>query len=195
MKTVPLMLLLVFSLPTALRADSQPEPKLLAKVTPLPVALSDNFEFRKVKLYFLSEKPPNLKLRHSMSLNPGAYATDTGQRAEVSQDSSLDFERKYRLFGAVTALDVRQRLGDYLDFFWRAKRPADVTVRLEYHQEKLHDLVQAQEVAYANVHGTRKTEFRVVGDDYLDDGRVTAWRCLLIENGRIVAERRSYMWD
>jgi hypothetical protein len=195
MKTVPLMLLLVFSLPTALRADSQPEPKLLAKVTPLPVALSDNFEFRKVKLYFLSEKPPNLKLRHSMSLSPGAYATDTGQRAEVSQDSSLDFERKYRLFGAVTALDVRQRLGDYLDFFWRAKRPADVTVRLEYHQEKLHDLVQAQEVAYANVHGTRKTEFRVVGDDYLDDGRVTAWRCLLIENGRIVAERRSYMWD
>ena len=189
------MLLLVFSLPTALRADSQPEPKLLAKVTPLPVALSDNFEFRKVKLYFLSEKPPNLKLRHSMSLSPGAYATDTGQRAEVSQDSSLDFERKYRLFGAVTALDVRQRLGDYLDFFWRAKRPADVTVRLEYHQEKLHDLVQAQEVAYANVHGTRKTEFRVVGDDYLDDGRVTAWRCLLIENGRIVAERRSYMWD
>jgi hypothetical protein len=195
MRTVPLMLLLVFSLPTALRADSQPEPKLLAKVTPLPVALSDNFEFRKVKLYFLSEKPPNLKLRHSMSLSPGAYATDTGQRAEVSQDSSLDFERKYRLFGAVTALDVRQRLGDYLDFFWRAKRPADVTVRLEYHQEKLHDLVQAQEVAYANVHGTRKTEFRVVGDDYLDDGRVTAWRCLLIENGRIVAERRSYMWD
>jgi hypothetical protein len=195
MKAVWLALLLGFSLPTALRAESQPEPKLLAKVTPLPVALSDEFEFRKVKLYFLSEKPPRLKTRHAMSLNPGAYASDIGQQAVINQDSSLAFERQYRLFGAVTALDVRQRLGDYLDFFWRAKRPADVTVRLEYRQEKLHDLIQGQEVSYTNVHGTHETEFRVVGDDYLDDGRVTAWRCLLIENGRIVAERRSYMWD
>ncbi|HET9418734.1 MAG TPA: hypothetical protein VFO30_05280 [Chthoniobacterales bacterium] len=195
MKTVSLALLLGFSLPTALRAESQPEPKLLAKVTPLPVALSDDFDFRKVKLYFLSEKPTQLKTRRSMSLNPNAYATDTGQQAVVNQDSSLSFERQYRLFGAVTALDQRQRLGDYLDFFWRAKRPADVTVRLEYRQEKLHDLVQAQEVSYTNVHGTHKTEFRVIGDDYLDDGRVTAWRCLLIENGRIVAVRRSYLWD
>lgn len=188
-------MLLALALSLAIRAESQPEPRLLPKVTPLPVALSDNFEFRKVKLYFLSEKPPKLKTRRSMSLNPGTYSTDTAQRAVVNQDSSLAFERQYRLFGAVTALDVRQRLGDYLDFFWRAKRPADVTVRLEYRQQKLHDLVQAQEVSYTNVHGTHKTEFRVVGDDYLDDGRVTAWRCLLIENGRIVAERRSYMWD
>jgi hypothetical protein len=196
MKLVWLALLLVgLLLPSALRAESQPEPKLLAKVTPLPVALSNDFEFRKVKLYFLGEKAPKLKTGHSMSLNPGAYSNSTAQRAVVNQDSSLAFERQYRLFGAITAVDVRQRLGDYLDFFWRSKRPADLTVRLEYRQEKLHDLVQGQEVSYTNVHGTHKTEFRVIGDDYLDDGRVTAWRCLLIENGRIVAERRSYMWD
>ncbi len=28
-----------------------------------------------------------------------------------------------------------------------------------------------------------------------EDGRVIAWRCLLIENGRIVAEERSYLWE
>jgi len=67
-------------------------------------------------------------------------------------------------------------------------------VRLEYRQEKLHEFVQAQEVSYANVHGNHKTEFKVIGDDYFDDGRVTAWRCVLIENGRIVAENRSYLW-
>jgi hypothetical protein len=33
-----------------------------------------------------------------------------------------------------------------------------------------------------------------VGDDYFDNGRVIAWRCLLIENGVIVAENRSYLW-
>lgn len=195
MKVIWLALLGGLLLPTALRAGAPPEPRLLSKVTPLPIALSDDFEFRKVKLYFLSEKPPNLKTTRSMSLNPGAYSNSTAQPAVINQDSSLDFERPYRLFGAVTALDLRQRLGDYLDFFWRAKRPADLAVRLEYRQEKLHGLVQAQEISYTNVHGTHKTEFKVIGDDYLDDGRVIAWRCLLIENGRIVAERRSYMWD
>src|SRR5437870_11790476 len=99
------------------------------------------------------------------------------------------------MFGAVTLLDQRQRFGNYFDFFWRVKRPSDVTVRLEYRQEKLHEHVQAQEITYRNVHGTHKTEFKVIGDDYLDDGQVIAWRCLLISNGRIVAENRSFMWE
>ncbi len=28
-----------------------------------------------------------------------------------------------------------------------------------------------------------------------EDGRVIAWRALLIENGKIVAENRSYLWE
>jgi len=99
------------------------------------------------------------------------------------------------MFGAVTSLDARQRFGNYFDFFWRAKRPSDVTVRLEYRQEQLHEHVQAQEISYQNVRGTHKTEFKVIGDDFFDDGEVIAWRCLLISNGRIVAENRSFMWQ
>ena len=105
------------------------------------------------------------------------------------------FERQYRLYGAVTALDRRQRYGHYFDFFWRTRRSADLTVRLEYRQEKLHSHVQAQEVSYSAARGSHKTEFKVVGDDFFDDGRVIAWRCLLIENGVIVAEDRSYLWE
>jgi hypothetical protein len=172
------------------------EPKLLAKVTPLPVALNDDFEFRKTTLFFLGEKAPQTRTqKKATTLNPGAYSTTTAQRAIVNQDAPIDFERRYRLFGAITRLDQNQRFGNYFDFFWRAKRPADLAVRLEYRQEKLHDLVQAQEISYSNVHGNHKTEFKVIGDDYLDDGRVTAWRCVLIENGRIVAERHSYLWE
>src|SRR6266705_1899508 len=144
----------------------------------------------------LLEKAPKQETsKQARSLSPGALSSTAPQRTIVNQDSSIAFERQYRLFGAVTGLDQHQRFGNYFDFFWRAKRPADLTVRLEYRQEKLHALVQAQEISYANVHGTHKTEFRVIGDDYFDDGRVTAWRCLLIENGRIVAERHSYMWE
>lgn len=172
------------------------EPKLLAKVTPLPVALNKDFEFRKTKLYLLSENPAKQQAaRKATGLSPGAFSSTAPQKTIANQDSSIAFERQYRMFGAVTQLDQRQRFGNYLDFFWRAKRPADLTVRLEYRQEKLHALVQAQEISYPNIHGSHKTGFKVIGDDYLDDGRVIAWRCLLIENGQIVAENRSYLWE
>ena len=173
------------------------EPKVLAKVKPLPVALDRDFEFRKTKLYFLSDKPLTQKgLRTATSSKAGKLAsTAPSKKSATLQDASITFERQYRLFGAVTGLDQHQRFGDYFDFFWRAKRPADLTVRLEYRQEKLHSFVQAQEMSYPNARGNYKTEFKVVGDDYFDDGRVIAWRCLLIENGRIVAENRSYMWE
>lgn len=172
------------------------EPRILEKAAPLPVALSKDFEFRKTNLYFLSDKPPKKEApRTSSALKPGGSSTSPSQKTLTLQDVPITFERQYRLFGAVTQLDQRQRFGNYFDFFWRAKRPADVSVRLEYRQENLHDHVQAQEISYRNVRGTHKTEFKVIGDDYLDDGRVIAWRCLLIENGRIVAENRSYMWE
>jgi hypothetical protein len=181
-------------------ARERVEPTIVEKVSPLPVALSNDFEFRKTKLFYLSEKAPKASERarqtsSSSSLGGGGKSSSPNQKVATLQDAPITFERQYRLFGAVTALDQRQRFGNYFDFFWRAKRPSDVTVRLEYRQEKLHEHVQAQEISYRNVRGNHKTEFKVIGDDYFDDGRVIAWRCLLIENGRIVAENRSFMWE
>ena len=174
------------------------EPRIVEKVTRLPVALSDDFEFRKTKLFFLSEKAPKAgeRARQTTSTTSlGGKSNSPSQKTATLQDAPITFERQYRLFGAVTALDQRQRFGNYFDFFWRARRPSDVTVRLEYRQEKLHEHVQAQEISYRNARGTHRTEFKVIGDDYFDDGRVIAWRCLLIENGQIVAENRSFMWE
>jgi hypothetical protein len=166
------------------------EPKLLTRVTPLPVALDPEFQFRKTKIFAMPEKPPKQK-----GTKGGQQASTASKSSSVLQEASITFERQYRLFGAITRLDQHQRFGDYFDFFWRAKRPANLTVRLEYRQEKLHAHVQAQEISYANVHGNHKTEFKVIGDDYSDDGRVIAWRCLVIESGRIVAETHSFLWD
>lgn len=159
-------------------------PHVVPKVNPLPVALSSDFQFRKTKLFFLSETPP--KSRKSVI----SSAQNTG-----IAEASMNFERTYRMYGAITAADQRQRFGNYFDFFWRTKRPANVTIRLEYRQEKLRSFVQARELAYHNVKGNRRTEFAIIGDDYLNDGRVTSWRCLLIENGHIVAETHSYLWE
>jgi hypothetical protein len=190
--------LILFAL-TSFSVGAVEEPKIVEKLTPLPVALSKDFEFRKTKLFFLSEiAPKTTQARQTTSsLKPGALSGNAApaQKTATLQDVPITFERQFRLFGAVTGLDQRQRCGDYFDFFWRAKRSADITVRLEYRQAKLHEHVQAQEISYRNVRGTRKTEFKVIGDDYFDDGRVISWRCLLVENGQIVAENRSYMWE
>ena len=175
---------------------SREEPKTLEKLTSLPVALDKNFEFRKTRLFYLSEKAPRPgQGARQESSKLGGKSNSPSQKTSTMQDAPITFERQYRMFGAVTALDQRQRFGNYFDFYWRAKQPSDISVRLEYRQEKLHEHVQAQEISYRNVRGTHKTEFKVIGDDYFDDGRVIAWRCLLIENGRIVAENRSYMWE
>ena len=110
-------------------------------------------------------------------------------------DASVAFERGYRMFGVITALDAQQRFGNYFDFFWRARRDADVRVRLEYRQEKLHAFVQAREVRYPDARGHHRTEFAIIGDDFFDDGRVIAWRASLIVDGRIAAVTRSYLWQ
>jgi hypothetical protein len=159
-----------------------------------PLALNPDFQFRKAKIYRLSQNlPPTKGQRGNNPLNQTNKASFKSSSAV--QEASLIFERSYRMFGAVTALDQRQRFGQYFDFFWRAKRPSELIVRFEYKQEKLRAFVQAKEQAYHNVHGTNRSEFQVVGDEYFDDGQVLAWRCLLIEHGQIVAEKRSFLWD
>jgi hypothetical protein len=186
--------LILLALGASGKAAPREEPRIVEKVAPLPVALDKDFEFRKTKLVFLNEKTKAQGSQQTTS-SLNKKSTSPSQKTATLQDAPITFERQYRMFGAVTGLDQRQRFGNYFDFFWRAKRPSDVTVRLEYRQEKLHEHVQAQEITYRNVRGTHKTEFKVIGDDYLDDGQVIAWRCLLISEGRIVAENRSFMWE
>jgi hypothetical protein len=164
--------------------------KILSKVNPLPVALSSDFQFRKTKLFYLNESPPKAKKSISSSLSNNPNNPTVG-----IAEASLGFERTYRMYGAISNADRNQRFGNYMDFFWRVKRPANVTIRLEYRQEKLRAFVQAREISYANAKGNYKSEFNIIGDDYFQDGRVIAWRCLLIENGHIVAENRSYLWE
>jgi len=187
--------LILVALGASGRAAPREEPRIIEKVAPLPVALNSDFEFRKTKLFLLSEKAPQGTGSRQTTSTLGGKSNAPSQKTATLQDAPITFEPKYRMFGAVTSLDQRQRYGNYFDFFWRAKRPSDIIVRLEYRQEKLHEHVQAQEITYRNVRGTHKTEFKVIGDDYFDDGRVIAWRCLLIANGQIVAENRSYMWE
>jgi hypothetical protein len=154
---------------TAFGAES---PRLLEKAPVLPLALDDHFQFRKTELF----------------LNDPKYFKPT-------TDPMLQFERQRVNFKATTSVDRMERRGHYFTFFWRAERPAGLTVRLEYRQENLGGHVQAREVQYGHAKGSMKTKFEIVGDDYLEDGRITAWRALLIEDGRIVGLTQSHLWN
>jgi len=142
----------------------------------LPLTISDDFEFRKFQIF------------RNAAIVPGATPIPT-------RDPMVDFERKHRLWGALDSSDFSARTGQYFTFFWRAKRRAQLTIRLEYRQANLKNYVQARELNYPNAKGSYSSEFAIVGNDYETDGPITSWRAILIEDRRIVALLQSRTWQ
>ncbi len=139
----------------------------------LPLALDDRYQFRKVEEF----------------LNDPRYLKPT-------TDAMVIFERERVDYGAINnSVDRLEIRGNYYHFFWRTKQAGPLTVRFEYRQTGLGSYVQAREVDYAHPKGTMETSFQVIGDDYLQDGRVISWRALLISDGKIVGLTQSYLWD
>jgi hypothetical protein len=153
-------------------SDEPPRQSPIARADVVPLALSDDFKFRKVTKF----------------LNDPRFQKPT-------QDQMLVFERQRVNFGAVTSLDQLERRGYYFNVWWSSKRQTDVTLRLEYRQEKLGSYVQAKELHYPAVKGGVESQLRVIGDEYNENGRITAWRLLLIENGRAVGLHQSFLWN
>jgi hypothetical protein len=143
----------------------------LEKAAVLPLELNDKFQFRKVKLDFFNADP-----------------------LPVTTSEPVVFQRARLTWGAVGHYQVEQRYGNYFSFFWRTAERADITIRLEYRQAALTNYVMAMERYYPQAKGSYRSDFTTAGDQYLEAGRVSSWRVLLIVNGRIVALRQSFMW-
>src|SRR5438045_5313853 len=105
---------------SALGKGAREEPKVVETVTPLPVALDKDFEFRKTKLFFLSEQTPKASQRTHGTSTLGAKSNTPNQKTATVQDAPITFERQYRLYGAVTALDRSTRFGEYYYIFFRS---------------------------------------------------------------------------
>ena len=160
----------------ALSACSTPMEPLrqnpIARADVVPLALSDDFEIRKVTKF----------------LNDPRFQKPTDNQMIV-------FERQRVNYGAITGVDAIERRGYYFNVWWRAKRQADITVRIEYRQETLGSHVQAKEVRYPAAKGALETKFTIIGDEYKEAGKLTAWRLLLIEKGRAVGLYQSFLWN
>jgi hypothetical protein len=152
-------------------AGPEKPPVYLERANVLPVQINDRFQIRKQDTFFN---------------DPRNYL--------MTQSEAMRFFRMRMNYGVVTPRDYDEVTGNFFTFFWWAHERADVTVRLEYRQAALGDYVMAQERYYPNASGSYKSDFRVTGDEYLEHGKVTSWRLLLIVDGRIVAFRQSFMW-
>ncbi|MBV8215718.1 MAG: hypothetical protein JOZ08_21085 [Verrucomicrobia bacterium] len=150
-------------------------PLPLPQANVLPLELSDQFEFRKFDIFINAQLRPR-------------------STPMTTRELMIYMERHRRTWGATDNNEINAKTGEFFTFFWRAKRQADLTLRFEYRQSNLKNLVQAREIYYQAARGSHESAFDIVGNDYSEDGRVTSWRALLIENQKIVALLQSRAW-
>src|SRR5438477_12031413 len=106
------VLLTLLPLASAL-GRTQEQPRLLDRVVPLPMALNQDFQFRKTKLYLLTENAPSQEEGSGTDGVQGKTkggklsSTAPSSKSTTVQDSSIPAERPYRLIAAVTRRSQR----------------------------------------------------------------------------------------
>jgi hypothetical protein len=115
---------------------------------------------------------------------------------ESKDEPMIRGEQRRRLHGAIGVREQEQRLGHYYTVLWHDEAAGEpVRVVFEYQQGSTGSRVLRQEQGFDGGLREGQAEFTVIGDDYLEGGRVLAWRCRLFRGEREVASRQSYLWQ
>ncbi len=114
----------------------------------------------------------------------------------TDDDPMVRGERMRRLHGAVGVREQVERLGYYYSVFWRDESaPGPVEVVFEYRQGATGSRVRRMSQVFPAEETAGKAEFSITGEVYQKGGKVLAWRCRLLREGREVASRHSYLWQ
>lgn len=114
-----------------------------------------------------------------------------------SEEPMVRMEKLRRLHGAVTALERRDRLGQYYTLFWNdpaGVREGEVEVVFQYQQGASASLVKRISKKFPASDAAGTVEFAVVGEDYFTRGKVLTWKATLLRGNRELASRQSYLW-
>lgn len=120
------------------------------------------------------------------------------QSRDDGADPMVRMEKQRRLHGAVSMEERRARLGQYYTILWQHPEGAGlgpVEVVFEYRQGATASRVKRMSRSFPAEEVSGTADFSVIGDDYFQNGRVTAWRVTLLRGGNEVAVRRSYLWQ
>jgi hypothetical protein len=125
-------------------------------------------------------------------VNP--YHLQSGSSGQT-EDPMLDFEQRRHVKGAIENSELAELYGNYFTIFWKSKTKAPATVRFEYRQGSTGLKIHSQEVVVSEPKRSNVTKFEVTADTYLRDGKVTQWKASIVEDGVVVAEYKSYLWN
>ena len=120
------------------------------------------------------------------------------QVPEEADEPLVRMEKERRLHGAVSMEERRGKLGQYYVLLWNDAENAgtgEVEVVLEYQQGASASRVKRMTRGFPSADGKGKAEFAVIGDDYFKNGRVLAWKATLSRGKRVIATRKSYLWE
>ena len=119
----------------------------------------------------------------------------TSERQIRTDDPMVDFEYRRIAHGQIDNVERRERLGNYYSVFWNTKTKNPATVKIEYRQGKTGPKIYSKETFVADPGRTNVTKFEVVGDEYHRLGKVTQWKVSIVEDGVVVSEYKSFLWQ
>ena len=116
-------------------------------------------------------------------------------KLDPSTDPMVRGEKQRRLFGAVSLKEQRERLGNYYTILWHDPAgPGEVEVLFEYQQGGTASKILRQVKRFPATDSSGEAEFAIIGENYLQHGRVLAWQITLSRGGKTIASERSYLW-
>ena len=120
----------------------------------------------------------------------------TTQVEPMRQAPMLRGEQMYYLRGAVSYQERRERLGQYYTVNWEndGKYAEPLKIVMDYQQAATGSEVLSMSKDLPAGERNGVVEFSVAGESYRTRGRVLAWRVQMFSAGKVVAEKRSYLW-
>lgn len=113
-----------------------------------------------------------------------------------TDEAMIDFEYRRKLLGAVDNDDKHERWGNYFTIFWKVDdRSAPATIQLHYRQAQSGPQIFLREKTVASPERKNTTKFTIIGDEYAEGGAVTQWKATIVQNGSVVDEFESYLWQ
>ncbi len=105
-------------------------------------------------------------------------------------------EQLYRMRGAVTLEQRKNRLGHYYTVYWNRPQAGagEMKIIFEYQQAATASKVLTITRDIPAGQNSGVMEFNIIGKPYREGGNILAWRAKLIRGSQVVASKRSYLW-
>ena len=117
-------------------------------------------------------------------------------KSYAAADPAIPFEAQYLLYGAITSEERLARYGNYYTIFWSPEdRTAPVDILFEYRQRETGSEVSNIRITEENLRKRNETKIQLIGDEYFAKGPITSWRITLTQNGSVIGQDRSFLWQ